>query len=450
LTSDHDIDVPDVGVASSPKNGVRGALSSLILSRAFVPVGLIAAAAVRVTWIIWYPAKPVSDFGWYRGVGVSIAQGHGFQFFGQPTANRSPGYPLLLALSNILSGNSLLANRILTAAFGVGTIWLAYLIARGLFRSEITGRLTLLLLAFFPNQIAYSGIIASELPFSFFVLLGAWILLFRRRSIWTLSAAGAAFGSALLIRPAALVLPVVVLVAALWRSGWKALLRGVVVVYVVIGLLLAPWLIRNEVAFGKLAYSTEGGEALLEGTFPALKTGRQVTALSFKLVPPTGDAITDDANRLHYALTYIKAHPVYMIRLLPSKLYHMNWADSDGIAWTIEGLQRPGEPFRASLVTWGRVADDYYLSILILAFGGLIIGFVRRSRGAPFSSIPFWVWLATVLFYLPFAGAARYHAPVIPWITMYAGALCAMSLGRNHDVVPGDFPPDVTPHPVAD
>jgi len=304
----HETDEPTT--LSTQPAGVRSALASLILSRAYLPVMIAVGVAVRLTWIFWYRPRPVSDFIWYSAVGRSIANGSGFAYAGTPTATRPPGYPLLLSFANILSGNSLLADRILTTVFGVGTIVLAYLIARTLFRSEITARITVLLLVFFPNQIAYGGLTASELPFSFFILLGAWALLSNKRSIWITLGAGAAFGAALLIRPVALVLPFVVVLVLLRREGWKALLRNLVVTYVVIGLMLTPWLVRNHTAFGRYAYSAEGGEALLEGTFPHIPKGRDVVARSHKLVPPTGDPIVDDAARQTYALRYIKSHPV--------------------------------------------------------------------------------------------------------------------------------------------
>ena len=398
-----------------------------------MPFILVGGAAVRVAWIVVYPAKPASDFRWYRDVGISIANGHGIFYAGQPTATRPPGYSILLAFANVLSGDSLLANRLLTAAFGIGTIWLAYLIAKRLFHSELTGRLTLLILAFFPNQIAYGGLTASELPFSFFILLGAWISITRPRRTWTFVAAGSALGAAALIRPVAVLLPVVIGIAAFRRAGWKVFLRWTLVGYLVIVAFLAPWFIRNHAAFGRAAFSTNEGESLLEGTFPPMKSSAAVLALSGKLVPPVANAAVNDANRETYALHYMRTHLVVMARLVPHKLYQLNWKDSDAILWTISGLhfQHVG-----SLRTWQKIDDDYYLAVVALALAGVSLVFIQRNRRSHFSWLPFSIWIVTTAFYLPFASLPRYHAPLVPWITMYAGAFGAFLIGHAYDRSP--------------
>jgi 4-amino-4-deoxy-L-arabinose transferase-like glycosyltransferase len=412
------------GWEATPR-GVTHRLRSFLLSRPFVPLVILLAISSRIAWIYRYPALPVSDFNWYYTVGGSIAHGQGFAFGGLPTATRPPGYPLLLAASNVLFGDSFLMARIFTAAFGIGTLVLAYLIARRLFSSELTGRLTLLILAFFPNQIAYSGLFASELPFAFFTLLGAWLLLTRPRSVWTFIGAGASFGAALLIRPVGVVLPVLFLIAFVWRgAGFKAFLRGSVVVYLMMALLLIPWLGRNQQAFGHATYSLEGGEALLEGTFPATDM-RKVIAQSSALVPQTGDPIIDDQRRQSFALHYMRTHPGAMLKLVPDKVKNFNWSDADAVAWTIEGLSKPEK----SLYTFITIANRYYIVVMGLSVAGLLLGLAIYRRWKRFSLVPFAVWFVTMAFYLPFAGSGRYHAPLVPWTSMYAAALLAFILG---------------------
>jgi 4-amino-4-deoxy-L-arabinose transferase-like glycosyltransferase len=78
------------------------------------------------------------------------------------------------------------------------------------------------LMAIWPIQVAYVTILASELPFTFMVLLGfaAW---FSSRPSKSAQAAvcGLAFGAASYVRPVALLLPII-----LWLSivpSWKKL-----------------------------------------------------------------------------------------------------------------------------------------------------------------------------------------------------------------------------------
>jgi len=398
-------------------------------------MGLLAALGVRLAWAVIYPAKPVSDFHWYYEVGREIADGRGIAYLGHATAIRPPGYPLLVAFANVLSGNRLLADRLLTVALGVGTVWLAYLIARIAFSSELAGRVTLVLVALFPNQIAYSNLIASEMPFTFFTLLGAWVLMRKRPGFAAYVGAGAAFGAALLIRPQGVIAPVVVLVATTWRLGWKTLLRGTVLVSLVMGLLLAPWIIRNDAVFGKPMYSTIDGEGLLEGTFRGSELQGKLIKTSLKLVPETGNAVVDDGNRRRYAIRYIQAHPGRYVGEFPKKIATMYGGDSDAFRWTIEGLHGKHE---GSLLTWVTIGDTFYDVVLAMSLLGLCLLVIRHRGRRDHWLLPAMVVVMTSLSYLPFLALQRYHVPLIPWMTMYAGALSAFVIRSKH-TPPTDF-----------
>src|SRR5512147_3215816 len=95
----------------------------------------------------------------------------------------------------------LLAAKLLNVALGLGIVWLTYRIAKRLFASEAAGRMALLLMAFYPNQIAYMSLTASETPFLFLMLLGILILLRRKRRLVDDVFAGLVFGSGCLTKP---------------------------------------------------------------------------------------------------------------------------------------------------------------------------------------------------------------------------------------------------------
>ena len=144
---------------------LRGAASHFrrfLLSPAFVPLCLVAALAVRLCWVLAVEARPIDDFKWYFDRGVDLSAGRGLTVNGVPTADWPVGYPLLLAGLFLLTGPSLLAAKLLNVVLGLGIVWLSYRIARRIFGSEAAGRMALMLLAFHPNQIAYTSLTATE------------------------------------------------------------------------------------------------------------------------------------------------------------------------------------------------------------------------------------------------------------------------------------------------
>src|SRR5207302_1723630 len=161
-------------------------------------------------------------------------------------------------------------------------------------------------------------------------------------------------------------------------------------------------------------------------TFPPMKSNLALLARSGRLVAPTGNGAVDDARREAFALHYIRTHLGTMARLVPHKLYQLNGTDADAIAWTNSGsfFHHVG-----SLRMWQKIGDDYYLAMVALALAGVSLVFNRRLRRTHFSWLPCSIWIVTIIFYLPFASLPRYHAPLVPWITMYAGVFGAFLIG---------------------
>ena len=90
-------------------------VDGIVRSRAFVPVCLLVALAVRLIWATVFDPTPVSDFGWYHARAIDMAAGAGYTVDGVPTAYWPVGYPATLAAVFRLFGPSLLAARILNA-----------------------------------------------------------------------------------------------------------------------------------------------------------------------------------------------------------------------------------------------------------------------------------------------------------------------------------------------
>jgi hypothetical protein len=106
------------------------------------------------------------------------------------------------------------------------------------------------LVAVYPPLIANDTVTLTE-PLSLALLLGAFLALAGRRWIW----AGVLVGLLVLTRASAQYLVVVIGLWLLWQIGWKRALGFVGVA----GLVVAPWIVRNEVQLGSPVLVTSNG-----------------------------------------------------------------------------------------------------------------------------------------------------------------------------------------------
>lgn len=111
------------------------------------------------------------DANYYWELGQRIAAGEEYSVFQPPRrVLRTPGFPLLLAASIRIFGNSVLAASLVMAVVGTGCCWLTWLLARRLF-DEITALWAMLIVAVSPLQIGSNVQILSEAWFTFGLLI---------------------------------------------------------------------------------------------------------------------------------------------------------------------------------------------------------------------------------------------------------------------------------------
>jgi 4-amino-4-deoxy-L-arabinose transferase-like glycosyltransferase len=386
---------------------------------------------VRLAWILLVDPKPVSDFAWYFTKGIDISFGRGYQSNGVPTAYWPVGYPAFLGAIFALFGRSLLVAKIANLVLSTGVLALSYWIAGRLFRSALTARLTLLILAFYPNSIAYSSLVASESLFMLLMLLGIALLLIPNARFLMAVLAGAVFGAACLVRPQLLPLPfafVLLLPGAKKAAGpFGGRLLSLVGVYAALVLVLLPWTLRNYKAFGHFVFvSTNGGGNLLIGNNP-WASGAYVFRPEFAAIEGTGDEYEQDRRAGRFAIQYMREHPVETLKLWPRKLWYLYRGDVEGLRWSIEGIEASGR--RVSERLWTALvagAEAYYLFLGAACVATLFL-LLRTSTGggghAAFPSLGLAVIVFFTLLGLVFYGGSRYHFPVMPWVAMYAAAL---------------------------
>jgi peptidoglycan/LPS O-acetylase OafA/YrhL len=245
--------------------------------RWFLP-GLLAivvlAIGVRVGFAVgWTFGRPlVGDAAFYHQTGASIAAGQGYSFPSLipphkllPTAQHPPLFSMVLAAFDRIGVRSDDAQRILLGVVASAGVFLMGLLGRRV-ASPAVGLLAAGIAAVSPLWFQTSAALMSE---SAYLVVIPAVLLFAlycldRPTRWRFVALGGTIGLAALIRSDALGLvvcmglPLVLFATSTGRQRLalaRCLLAGV-------ALVIAPWLIRNEVQMGGPALSDNQGSTL--------------------------------------------------------------------------------------------------------------------------------------------------------------------------------------------
>jgi 4-amino-4-deoxy-L-arabinose transferase-like glycosyltransferase len=421
-----------------PSDRLVRTLRARLSARHLLSVCLIAAALLRLAFMVFFRVAPVSDFDWYYGRAVELSRGGGLHFHGHPTAFWPVGYPAFLSLVFRVFGPSVWVAQCANVALSIGILVLAHRLAFKLSNSRLAASATLLILTLFPNQIAYSALVASEPLGCFLMLFGIELLLAPRRGYALLS--GLAFGAACLVKPQLLLLPGAILMiqALLQRREYREHRRAGVyaqfalragLVYLSLSAVLAPWTLRNYRVFGGFVFvaNSGGGNLLIgnnpdaTGTYPTPAVDKKLHRQLLPLVPGRDEyAVDKKAHAL--ALAYLRARPIEALLRVPRKVFYLYAKDVDGFSWMQEGAPRTSGRYR--LLVFGKGLAQAYYGLVVLLFLGALVSARRHRR---WKSI--WLSLTVIgyvtVLYSVYFGISRFHFLAIPWIAMQVGSLVA-------------------------
>jgi 4-amino-4-deoxy-L-arabinose transferase-like glycosyltransferase len=335
---------------------------------------------------------------------------------------------------------------------------LAYLTDR-LSGSERAGFVAGILWALAPLPAVFSGILETEILFTFLFLLA--LLVLAGKGWWNGLVAGLLIGIGTLVRPIGILLIPGLLPAALATEKGLGRALRVATFLLGCGLALAPWLIRNESVFGSATISPVGGDNLLyynaSSCLAHLKGtdwegGKRAAQQEYELylernsLQPESEAEKGDAA-MKAAVAILLRHPI--------QCAWFNTVDSlnslrPGASYTLMFL-RPGllptegPPGGELSPAMSNIADPlvlavsatltvFYALLYLLALGGLIWSLARKRFNV--------LWLillpALLLLYAPgLAGNARFRIPVEPGLCLLAAvALCESLPAVFHRIRP--------------
>lgn len=405
------------------------------------------------------PVGPLSGTGdqdRYRILAESVFRGDGLTYAGKPTALRAPAYPILLATARwTFGGHYFLAMRILQLLASLLLAYVCVKLGRRLF-DEGTGLLAGALALALPTLV----FIESELQTEAFAALLTTLFLFSALEVFENPSKhpfslGVYSGVAALLRFNAALMSVLAAVGLLWRDRGpkRALLLALVA-----GTVVFPWLVRNELVFhGRVFYSTHGGINLLQG-----------------VLTPQGRAQADEAplvkNAVGWEHTDIETNSTGRLKFPSEDVLDGQARAAAGVAWRALGW-KPGVRLLSCKVAGFWLSTDQLLDtssfsdrqrllratgviaywiVLVLAFIGwrkLVTDKRMLAVG-----IAFYCVLVTAA-HLPFVMNTRLRIPFIdPLLAVLgAGGIAALfnKWGRPRDADAKDASPNLLHHPAT-
>jgi 4-amino-4-deoxy-L-arabinose transferase-like glycosyltransferase len=397
------------------------------------------------------------DAGSYLTPAVNLLAGHGFSQRQEPPfvpdAYRTPVYPLFIAALYGLFGQHPLVIAGAQVIISALTAGLTYLLGTRLM-PEQEARTGGLLLALSLGPIVYALYALTETLFTLLLLGIAWALVVYRGTAqrrW-LVGGGILAGLAALCRPIAMpYLLVIAPLAGCARQGrWRQGILAVLVLLLIAGLVVAPWIVRNYrlvgsptlstiASYNLLFYNAISLEADLRGIGQEQMRAEMTERVEEELARRGN--VNDEALRAElygeWGCQIILTHPWHYLyvhlkndlnSLLPSITEFLELLGvTRGGKGTISVLNRYGLWAAVRYYFGDQMWLPWLLSPLIgllgLTYLGTLTGLVTLTRRRD--------WFALALLALPIAyfllvpGAPshpRFRVPVMPYICLLAGA----------------------------
>jgi 4-amino-4-deoxy-L-arabinose transferase-like glycosyltransferase len=212
---------------------------------------------ISSTW--WMIIQNVESGRGYKGCDVKYIPN--CDLTDQTTAMREPVPVFFFALLGILTQNSTVAFQVSQLVFNLLICLFMYLLAQE-FGGPTLGLVVAFGWAIYIHAVHTVMHINGDLMAGFFVLAGvlAFTRALKKSTLWRWVRFGVLFGLAVLSRSSTLVIFLILAAGStihLWRTGklhdewYKPVLA-----FVLFGLVLSPWVIRNEMVFGRPIWST--------------------------------------------------------------------------------------------------------------------------------------------------------------------------------------------------
>lgn len=425
-----------------------------------------AALALRLAVVALVPTAPVSDYwAYHQKALLMLHEGRYGGSPGRPDATFTPGYPLWLAGLFAVAPNlpTVTVAKVANAALGAVTVCLAGLLAASA-AGRRAGMAAAAAAAFYPPLVLLPVLLASEnlfLPLLLVFLLLGTRLAGRTRPLALAATAGAIVGLAALVRPVGYLLGLTwVATAPGGCRRWSRLAAELLLLLAVQHLVMAPWAVRNWIAFGKPAWlSSAGGVLMFMGNNP-VATGRfipwqeELQRLNPGVDLAALNQLELDAIAAATARRWMLDHPLGTARLALAKLRILaeGYGDLVATAITVKNATPPPEgrdalpqdhPLRRHAAAFSSVlaiASAVLLGLGGLAAAALLLARPRRNSQPRLCLLTFAAAAYFPLVTAPFVAYSRLRLPLDVVLLVLIGCGVAL-LERHHRASPASSEP---------
>jgi hypothetical protein len=413
----------------------KSPLWSALLSPYFVPTCFLSYLLLRLAVILTIPITQYSDNLWYYTRGVTLAAGHGYSVAGIATGYWPPGWPGLLGLLFWLFGPSPLVGQLANLVFATVTFFLTLSLGSTLFADKLVGRLAVMVLTVYPNQIGYVPILATEVFYTALLLLAIFIVIHGHR--WTrLILSGMLFGIAALTKAQTLLIPAI-LFAVWWlfareRGGFFPFMGRVAVVYAAMMLIILPWTARNYIVFGEFVLiSTNGGGTFLSGNNPSASGDyTENDPMVRQVANDVKGQVANDRLATSLALKWIRDNPGAFLILTPRKVWRL-WAPDGESEWAYQAGFNNYDDYWFIFRAVRAINQVYYVFLIILFILSSFYLMRLRRRFSPYAATGHILVAYFTAISIVFSGQSRFHFPLIPWVAMCAAWAVIQWAGKS-------------------
>ena len=413
----------------------------VVRSRIFLALGILGLA-LRVGFVLAADSRQPtfhsggSDAPAYILLAENLLAHKGFTYAGQASAFRPPGYPLLLAgFITIFGSHYIAVVRWLQFALGLATVSICAAVSSRLSGKEATDA-ALLVGLFLPTLVFSTAQVLTECMSAFLTALFLLFLVIQREKgdLRSAGALGLTAGLGSLLRFNAAALPLVAAWTVVQTRPRKSLLwRGAAVLLLPVVIVL-PWLVRNDLVFGRWLYSTQGGPNAVQGVVnPECRTQ---PGDAEKLIGAMGWCVsqleTNDSSRLSLPSEVVLNQRA--LRVVPRLWKEQGWSAIPLLGrkaaqfWLSTDQLLDTKSFRLSerLTRAGGVL--VYLVVLALALGGW---FQLHARRPSMASVFLVYAVGLTVLHLPLVMNTRLRIPLMePLLVILSGAGWVGLLGR--------------------
>ena len=374
-------------------------------------------------------------------------------------AQYPPAFTALVALIYKLSGDHSAYSIQLVLWFA--DLILSLLLIAGIALTAFDGRIAIasgFLVALSPLFALYAAYPSADVPATWFVLGGNWLLLlaFQRRSVWLALAAGVALGVACWLRVNPLYLCVAWAIALLVLVPGAWLLRLKMAAAVLIGtlVLISPIMIRNYVVFpdftptggtigvnlweglGETELGRQHGFVFGDDKMNAVERARNGWPADIPVDNQWPDGLRRERERTRESIAFIRQHPVWYLGVMAGRMWGMlkvagdpvPYCGTSGINVTSRKclpLHWQGGVVALGVNVLGMIQSVVRYLFLPLAVFGVYVAARREWRTSC-------LMLVTVLYYLVPGTTAhteiRYVLPMHGLLIVFAGVAILESI----------------------